>query len=219
MKNKKINYLSENSKMKKSGGLRTFNFGIPAYKSRSGFKTCPLAGECAKGCYATMGAYNYPVVSNAYERRLELTKSDNFVEVIDAEIKRKKLIQRVRIHDSGDFYNKKYFEKWIEIAYLNPKIEFYAYTKMVSMVKRYKLPVNFTIIFSFGGKQDSMIDVNRDRHSQVFSEQSELLRSNYIDASHDDNLALTENIKVGLIYHGYKKNEWSTNNDTGAERL
>lgn len=208
---KRINYLTENSKMKKSGGLRTFNFGIPAYQSQSGFKTCPLAGTCAKGCYATMGSYSWTPVKKAYERRLELTQSPDFVSTLDAEIKRRKLIQRVRIHDSGDFYNKHYFEKWLELATLNPKVQFYAYTKMVSMVKGYKLPENFTIIFSFGGKQDKLINVKNDRHSAVFTDKTELDSRGYIDASHDDNLALTENKRVGLIYHGYKSKKWESN--------
>ena len=206
------NYLSENSKMKKSSGKRTYNFGIPAFKSATGFKTCPLAGECAKGCYATMGTYTWSNVSQAFEARLELSRSTLFVNVISSELKRRK-VEKLRIHDSGDFYNKKYLEKWIEIMILNPKIEFYAYTKMVKLFKDYKdkLPFNFTVIFSYGGLQDELIDVNNDRHSQVFKDNTELNNLGYIDASQDDNLALTENTKVGLIYHGYKKNEWSTN--------
>lgn len=204
------NYLTENAKMRKSGGLRTFNFGIPAYKSESGFKTCPLAGECAKGCYATMGTYTWTPTKRAYEARLALTLKPEFVSTLDAEIKRRKLIKRVRIHDSGDFYNKKYFEKWLELATLNPSVEFYAYTKMISMTKGYKLPDNFKIIYSFGGKQDHLIDVSQDRHSAVFTDAIELNRLGYIDASNDDNLALTENKRVGLIYHGYKSKQWST---------
>ena len=207
---KTINYLTENAKMKKSTGKRVFNFGIPAYKSQSGMITCPLASTCIKGCYATMGTYTWSTTKNAYERRLKLTLNSDFVKTIDSEIKRRKLIEKVRIHDSGDFYSKKYFEKWLEIAFLNPKIEFYAYTKMVKMIKFYILPDNFKIIYSFGGKQDRLIDTNTDRHSQVFSNETDLNNSKYIDASHDDNLALTENKRVGLIYHGYKSKNWST---------
>lgn len=49
------NWLVQNSKIKKMSGPKTFNWGIPAYQSANGFKTCPNAAACAKGCYATMG--------------------------------------------------------------------------------------------------------------------------------------------------------------------
>jgi len=90
-----------------------------------------------------------------------------------------------------------------------PDVEFYAYTKMVSMVQGAGVrPSNFTVIFSYGGKEDHLIDVSYDRHSQVFSDIEGLLQAGYIDASQDDSKALTPNNKVGLIYHGAKSKQW-----------
>jgi Gene product 88 len=63
-----------------------------------------------------------------------------------------------------------------------------------------------------GGKQDAMINTDTDRHSKVFENETELASMGYIDASHDDMLALTPNVKVGLVYHGtksYKNTTWN----------
>lgn len=139
------NYLSQNSKIKKMTGVKTFNWGIPAFRSKDGFSTCPKAGICAKGCYAKQGAYTWSNVSQAFENRLTLSQSNQFIDTLNAEIKRRK-VQRLRIHDSGDFYNAEYLDKWLKIVQANPDVQFYAYTKMVEMFKSYTLPNNFPVI-------------------------------------------------------------------------
>jgi len=197
------NYLVRNSKMMESSE-RIFNFGIPAYKSKSGLITCPSAGICKNGCYATMGTYIWEQVQNAYERRLKLTQSKKFSDVISEEIQRRD-IKYVRIHDSGDFYNSEYLSKWIKVMELNPSVTFYAYTKQVKLLKSFVLPDNFKVIYSFGGKQDKLINTKCDRHSKVFMNETELKEAGYVDASKNDAVAF-QNIskKIGLIYHGYK---------------
>lgn len=210
--------LTQNKKIKSSStdNLTVYNFGIPALISASGLKTCPMAGKCAVGCYAKSGAYMWGTVKQAYEKRLIATLQANFVDVISADIEtilKKKSTKNliIRIHDSGDFYDLKYFEKWFKVMTRFPKVKFYAYTKMVEMFKGRFLPSNFTLIFSFGGKQDSMIDQSSDRHSRVFETVEDLELAGYINASHDDMLALTQNKKVGLVYHGaksFKNTSW-----------
>lgn len=199
--------LTRNSKIKKSE-KRTFNFGIPAYQSASGFKTCPNAGACAKGCYALAGAYRFSNVAQAFERRLETVQSPDFIQLMLREIDVNKA-ERIRIHDSGDFFNEEYLYKWLTIIELRPNVEFYAYTKMVSMFKRLtnKLPKNFTVIYSFGGTEDGLIDVNSDRHSLVFESIEQLNAAGYADASNQDDVALGANPKIGLVYHGTKNIE------------
>ena len=113
-----MNLLTQNSKLKRTSkelGIRVFNFGIPAYKSASGKLTCPMADACVKFCYAKKGAYIWSNVKPAFERRYQLTKLESFVELMGDEIKRKKP-DYVRVHDSGDYYSRKYLAKWIEIA-------------------------------------------------------------------------------------------------------
>ena len=214
-----MNILSQNSKMKKSSqdGIDVYNFGIPAFQSETGLKTCPNAKQCATGCYARNGTYRFKNVSNAYEERLKLTQHPDFVNIMVAEIKAKYLKSKakgnkciIRIHDSGDFYSQVYLNDWILIMEQLPEVTFYAYTKMIQMFE-YTRPVfpkrdNFTVIYSLGGTQDSQVDTTKHRHSKVFQSETELLAAGYSNASQDDMVAaLGENPKIGLIYHGVKK--------------
>jgi len=204
--------LTQNSKIKKSK-KRTFNFGIPAYQSTTGLKTCPNAGACAKGCYALAGAYRFSNVAKTFEARLAVTLSNDFVNAMLKEIDNCRA-ERIRIHDSGDFYSEEYLDKWVSIMQARPNVEFYAYTKMVSMFKRRAkdLPKNFKLVFSFGGTEDKLIDVSKDRHSLVFESETDLKRAGYADASNQDDIAIGKNPKIGLVYHGTKNIEntdWS----------
>jgi protein gp88 len=208
--------LTQNGKMRKSSqnGIDIFNFGIPAFISETGLKTCPNAGVCATGCYARSGTYRFRNTINAYEERLKLTQSKDFVEILKAEVSLKKIRSRsqsktclIRIHDSGDFYDVPYWNKWECIIKEHPDVRFYAYTKMVQMFKSHiDIPPNLTMIYSMGGKQDQLIDLQIDRHSRVFQNETDLLGAGYSDASQDDTVAaLGPNPKIGLVYHGVKK--------------
>lgn len=199
--------------MQKTGTV-IFNFGIPAFRSDTGLITCPNAKNCVAGCYARSGTYRFSVAVKAYEKRLAVTLSDNFVQVMSSAIQLKKIEAGkkslfIRIHDSGDFYNEVYLKKWIDIINNNPSVQFYAYTKQVAMFKKFKalglIPDNFTTIFSLGGKQDHLIDVNTDRHAKVYSS-SRKLDKGYINATNNDLFAISKTThKVGLVYHGVKK--------------
>ena len=108
-----MNLLTQNSKLKKTSkalGVRVFNFGIPAYKSASGKLTCPFADECVKFCYAKKGAYIWSNVQPAFEKRYQLSKTDDFIHSMIDEIMKKKP-DYVRVHDSGDYYSKAYLTK------------------------------------------------------------------------------------------------------------
>lgn len=203
--------LTQNSKIKKIKDKKTYNFGIPAFKSETGFSTCPNAATCIIGCYANAGAYKFSNVAQVFEKRLKLTQTGQFVVRMLQEIDKKKAI-RIRVHDSGDFYNREYLYKWRSIALNRPNVEFYAYTKMVSLVKSIEMPSNFKIIFSFGGIQDKLIDTENDRHAFVFQTLGDLMLAKYADASQNDLVAIGPNKKIGLVYHGtknYSNTNWS----------
>lgn len=201
-----MNLLTQNSKLKKTSkelGKRVFNFGIPAYKTASGKLTCPMADKCVDFCYAKKGAYIWSNVKPAFERRYEITKQDNFVDVMTAEIRKKKA-EYIRIHDSGDFYSRKYLRKWIEIMKQNPGVRFYAYTNMVQLMKDEELPDNFDVTFSDSGKQQHLIDKRMDKHTRIFKSKEDLNAEGYTDASNLDLYAtkwFNKTNKVGLIYH------------------
>ena len=201
-----MNLLTQNSKLKitsKELGVKVYNFGIPAYKSASGKLTCPFADECVKFCYAKKGAYIWSNVQPAFEKRYQLTLTDQFVEIMSKEIL-KKQPDFVRVHDSGDYYSPKYLQKWIDIAIIHHAVKFYSYTNCVKMLKEAKLPDNYDIIFSDSGKQKHLINRKIDRHTKIFDNYHELLDNNYINASKIDLYAtkwFNKNNKVGLIKH------------------
>ena len=201
-----MNLLTQNSKLKKTSkalGVRVFNFGIPAYKSASGKLTCPFADECVKFCYARKGAYIWSNVKPAFEKRYELSKTDQFVGAMYNEIVKKKP-DYVRVHDSGDYYSKAYLKKWIDIALLFPEVKFYSYTNSVLMLKAADLPSNFDIIFSDSGKQRNHINAIHDRHTKIFKSEAELEEAGYANASKVDLYAtkwFNNTNKVGLVFH------------------
>ena len=201
-----MNLLTQNTKLKKTSkelGLRVFNFGIPAYKSASGKLTCPMADSCVKFCYAKKGAYIWSNVKPAFEKRYQLSKTDKFVDAMNAEIRKKKP-DYVRVHDSGDYYSRAYLKKWIDIANSNPNVRFYSYTNMIDMMLKTSLPSNYDIIFSDSGKQKHLIDETKHRHTKIFSSHADLDRASYTDASSIDLMAtkwFNNTNKVGLVFH------------------
>jgi hypothetical protein len=201
-----MNLLTQNGKLKKTSkelGVRVFNFGLPAYKSASGKVICPMADSCVKFCYARKGAYIWGNVKPAFEKRYEMSKKDDFVDKMYDEIVKKKP-DYVRVHDSGDYYSRKYLSKWIDIALLFPEVKFYSYTNMVQLFKDTDLPENFDVIFSDSGKQTHLIDYQLDRYTKIFKSEQELERADFVNASKLDLFAtkwFSNNKKVGLIYH------------------
>ena len=204
----KLNLLTQNTKIKDTSnalGVKVFNFSIPAYKSETGKTTCPFADKCIKFCYAQKGNYKrWPSVINSMEKKYQLTKQDNFIELMNQEIKKKKP-NFIRVHDSGDYYSPKYLNKWLSIAKDNPKVKFYSYTNSIKFVKDLEtIPSNFDFIFSDSGKQVNLIDKAKDRHTKIFDSIESLNKLGYKNASKIDLYStkwFNNTNKVGLIFH------------------
>jgi hypothetical protein len=155
-----------NSKLQKARKLRgvmVATFSLPA------MVTCPFAGECKKFCYAKKGNFCFANVKAKHEANRQASLRDDFVEVINQEIAvLKKKAQKaglqlcVRPHDTGDFYNIEYTEKWSKVIKDNPDVEFYAYTKSWELVEKVIKAPNWTMIPSEGGLLDSKLG-NRPR--------------------------------------------------------
>ena len=133
-------------------------------------KTCVNCSTCANSCYA-MFRYQYPNVQKRWNRNLEMTKADNFVELSTIELKYK-ATPIVRFHESGDFYSDEYIDKCFDLAVANPDIKFYGYTKNKNALKLNAL-ANVNIIYSF---IDTIIGEVRNYGTQEFCE---YLRDNY----------------------------------------
>lgn len=155
MKNTSVLNLSTGNKKLVSGkDVKFLIWNIPAKK------TCPFATEqCKIACYARTAEKVYPQVLPSREKNLAESKKDSFVEnmiaTIDFYMAKKSYKTatevRVRIHESGDFYNKEYTSKWLEIAkktahYKN--LVFLAYTKSFVYFDGVTLPENFQLLAS-----------------------------------------------------------------------
>ena len=132
----------------------------------------------------------------------------------------------VRIHDSGDFFSDEYLKAWIYIARQVPDVLFYAYTKEVSRTKRVLAddsPSNFRVIFSLGGVEDHLIDLDNDRHAEVFHDLTQLEAAGYTDQEESDLLCvLLPTNKVGVpannIRHFVRKMNGRTFGELEAAR-
>lgn len=196
---------TQNSDLKKTG---IYGWTLPAHivtlSNGEKFNVCPNAGVCGAFCYAKTGTYQFGNVKKAHLKKLELVLNDRdkWVELIMEELKDKRYKDKfIRIHDAGDFFDRDYLERWLYIAKMNEGITFYTYTKEVSLMKslEWAIPHNFIVIYSYGGKEDHLIDKKNDRHSDVFTDYMDMIKAGYNDISEDDKQsAIHPNKRVGL---------------------
>jgi hypothetical protein len=174
---------------------------------------CPQAGACASFCYARSGTYNFSNVKRRHIQNLEyiLEDPDGWFNQMLEEVQKPKMAgKHIRIHDAGDFFTEDYLHLWIKIAELTPEVTFYCYTKEVTLFKRQKFPSNFKYLFSMGGKEDHLIDLENDRHAEVFKDDAAILDAGYGNQDASDLLAITlPTNKIGIpannIRHFNKK--------------
>ena len=108
--------------------------------------------------------------------------------------------KRIRIHGSGDFFNQKYFDAWLEICKCHPDILFWAFTKSVQLwINRLGLmPDNLIMQASWGGREDKLIEHYKLKYAKVFKTVDHALESGLpIDV--DDYYACTNNGSFALV--------------------
>ena len=204
MRPKKL--LTQNSELRPDG---IYNWTIPALATKltdgSNIKTCPNAGACATVCYARNGTYNFRNVKARHVANLEYVLQDpqGWYEQMLKEISRPVMKGRhVRIHDAGDFFSEEYLQLWLDLAKAVPDVTFYCYTKEVSLFKRVvepNCPPNFRYLYSLGGREDHLIDLERDRHADVFPDEAAILDAGYQSQDASDLLAITlPTNKIGI---------------------
>lgn len=197
--------MTQNTKMKKDG---IWNITFPAQQvlinNHGVVNTCQGAKACKQYCYASNGFYSSTVAMVKHARNFDYIMNDpfGFANQLIQEINARKATI-IRIHDSGDFTK----ETWLvfkEVMLSLPHVKFYAYTKRVSFFLKMKnIPSNFTYVFSFGGKEDHLIDRSIHRHSQIFTSLDDLTNAGYTDTHISDLPAADPSIlKIGLFVHG-----------------
>jgi len=215
MQNQKLKFGRGNAKLDKT----IYTFSLPAGHS------CPFAFECeAKAdkktgkltdgknqvfrCFAASQEALYPTVRNArwhnYEILKRLRTSDQMVDVIQSSLPKKASI--VRVHVSGDFFNQKYFDAWMQVAKNNPERKFYAYTKSIPywLERRGSIPKNFSLTSSMGGRNDELIELNNLKYAKVFLSTEEAKKEK-MELDHDDSHAYDGKKSFGLLLHGNQK--------------
>jgi len=118
-------------------------FNLPAQE------TCPGSTvTCRQDCYAMKAQRQYPGARSSRKANLKLSREAGFVTSINAWFsRRRKPVRYFRIHESGDFYDQGYLDRWIEIAKAQPKTKFLAYTKSFHLDFS-KRPQNFVVYWS-----------------------------------------------------------------------
>lgn len=158
-------------------GKGTLIFNLPAGKTCPGASICksfavvtPEGRKIADGpntefrCFAASSEVQYDQVfynrAENLQQVMVALQNGSIVEILNDGIQqnRKKNTRRVRIHESGDFFNEAYLNAWIVVAESNPDLQFYCYSKSLNLFVDRTLPENFYLTASYGGRFDGLID-------------------------------------------------------------
>lgn len=197
--------LTQNSELREEG---IWNWTLPALATRlpdgRTVKTCPAAGVCALACYARQGTYQFPGVIARHQQNLAYTLDDlpGWTRQMAAELAHPRHRGGwIRIHDSGDFYSPAYLAAWLRIIAFRPAVNFYAYTKEVSLLKALYAPSpprNFRVVYSYGGREDHLLDPARDRVADVYPDEEAIRADGWHSQDRSDLLAVLGPAPVGI---------------------
>ena len=210
-------------------GTHTLIFNLPAGK------TCPGAMFCKSfavvdsngkrkiqdgehtefRCFAASSEVQYDAVyhnrANNLQMIVDAIRDGSAADLIHTSIQqfRTKKTKLVRIHESGDFFSGAYLDAWIEVAHRNPDLKFYCYSKSLQLFLNFKLPANFYMTASYGGKWDHLIDEGFfTRYAKVFMTDDDANRAG-LEVDHDDSHCFGDK-PFALLVHGTQKagSEW-----------
>jgi hypothetical protein len=181
-----MNLFYSNKKLKKDG---IFKWSLPAGLVDQG-GTCIGAGACLKFCmFKKIYKFRGPRCIGAHKRNLELARSPWFADICIYELQARRVIKRLRVHDSGDYFDQDYVQAWARIAQAVPRVFFYSYTKSAGGLDLDPLRSlhNYRVIESVGG----CWPVDRRRvHSIVLPRGADRIPAGYADGSVSDLVAL-----------------------------
>jgi hypothetical protein len=197
--------LGQNSELRDEG---IWNWTIPALATRlpNGdiVKTCPAAGVCAQACYARNGTYNFPGVVERHQQNLAYVLYDlpGWQRQMAAELAHPRYRGNwVRIHDAGDFFSDAYLTAWLRVMIFRPWVNFYCYTKEVSRFRRLVEPAppsNFRWVYSYGGREDHLLDPAVDRVADVYADEAAIRADGWHSQDSSDLLAVLGPAPVGI---------------------
>lgn len=211
--NSKLNKTAKILKAMTGKRTKIVSFNLPAYKSRTGKKTCVGAKDCASVCYARQGTYNFSSSVRVREDNLARLmqiyneSGENGVAQALSEIVKASKATHIRVHDSGDFFAAWYVRAWMKVAENNPDKVFYAYTKSVPLFLKISVPANFVLTYSYGGVWDNQIPADAPV-ARIFVSHEDLQAAGFVDGNSEemaDAYAIIGEKRIGLVYHGVKK--------------
>lgn len=147
-KTDRLNVSNGNKKLISNDETRFIVWNLPAVK------TCPFrTPHCEENCYARKAEQAYPNCLPSRMKNLEMSKREDFAELMTFTIldivfndrKNRKYI--VRIHESGDFYNREYAMKWLKVVEncTSERVTFICYTKSFPYFDGLKLHKQFKL--------------------------------------------------------------------------
>jgi len=217
----KLHFATHNSKINKlahSLGLK--NTQVVAFDLPAGY-TCPCADTCQSfsnresgritdgenckiRCYAASIESAFTSARNAHWRNYDVLcklSQAEMVKLILSELP--KNVKVVRIHSSGDYFAKRYFQAWVKVAEIRTDVRFFGYTKILNYVDAPK-PDNFRLVYSFGGKMDKKLELQPTAY--IVKDIAEAiirgLLVSCIDNPADDFDFIMENKTFALVLHG-----------------
>ncbi len=166
-------------------------------------------------CFAASSEVQYTKVYEARQHNLKLVRQHlaegNLAGELNNSLQNNltKSITKVRIHESGDFFSAEYLMAWLLVAYANPAIKFYCYSKNLPLFVDIMLPHNFYFTASYGGKYDHMIDEGLfPRYAKVFMTEADAIAEGFkVDVK---DRSCFEDGPFALLVHGTqpKGSEW-----------
>lgn len=113
------------------------SYGLPAQACKVGAKLVKIKGSTCEGCYALKGAYAWPTVKNAYNRRIKSLYSPEWVQSMAVLINREKN-KVFRWHDSGDLQSLQHLQAIIEVCKLTPTIRHWLPTREKAIINSHQ---------------------------------------------------------------------------------
>jgi len=181
-------------------------------KFKSSGKSIPDAGGDFR-CYAASTEARYKNVRNSRWSNYDLMReADDMAQLISRSINyfnsNNPDITIFRIHESGDFFSQAYFDAWIEVANMHPRILFYAYTVSLPYWQERKddIPSNLRLTASEGGMRDDIIDKEGFRKAVIVQDEGEAIEKN-LNVDVADFLAVFGDKDFALLLHGVQSKE------------
>ena len=163
-------------------------------------------------CFAASEELRYPNVFKSRKYNFDLINSyvikkdlNGLTDLINRSIQaNKKNINKVRIHESGDFFNILYLKAWLNVAKLNKDLKFYCYSKSLNFFMEVLLPNNFYMVASYGSRFDYLIEQGYfPKYSKVVFSEAEAVRLG-LEIDKDDSLCFG-NKAFALLLHGLQE--------------